>query len=224
MCIWPRAAAGQLSFVNYNMIVMKRIKNIIFDFGGVLVDWDPRYVYRSYFKTEEEMEYFLGNICTLEWNSRQDCGNLMADATRERVALFPEYKEPIEMFYANWGVMLHSDIPETADFLREVKAAGYGIYGLTNWSHETIHVAFERYPVFSEFDGIVVSGVEKLLKPDPRLYQILLDRYGLKADECVFLDDNQANVDAANALGITAIRFTTIEEVRPRLRELGILA
>ncbi len=203
---------------------MKQIKNIIFDFGGVLVDWNPRYVYRSYFATDEEMEYFLDNVCTLEWNSHQDCGNLMADATRERVAKFPEYKEAIEMFYSRWGEMLHADIPETADFLRGAKAAGYGIYGLTNWSHETIHVAFERYPVFSEFDGIVVSGVEKLLKPDPRLYQVLLDRYGLKADECLFLDDNQANVDAANALGITAIRFTTIDEVRPQLAALGILA
>ncbi len=200
------------------------IKNIIFDFGGVLVDWNPRYVYRSYFKTEEEMEYFLENICSNDWNSRQDCGHLMADATRERAAEFPEYKEAIEMFYANWETMLHSDIPETAVFLREAKAAGYGIYGLTNWSHETIHVAYERYPVFSEFDGIVVSGVEKLLKPDPRLYQILLERYGLKADECVFLDDNQANVDAANAMGIKAIRFTTIDEVRPQLAELGVLA
>ncbi len=203
---------------------MSKIKNIIFDFGGVLVDWNPRYVYRSYFKTEEEMEYFLGNICTNEWNANQDCGHLMADATRERVAQFPEYKEAIEMFYSNWGTMLHSDIPETADFLRSAKEAGYGIYGLTNWSHETIHVAYERYPVFSEFDGIVVSGQEKLLKPDPRLYKVLLERYGLKAEECIFLDDNQANVDAANALGITAIRFTTIDEIRPQLADLGILA
>ncbi len=203
---------------------MSKIKNIIFDFGGVLVDWNPRYVYRSYFKTKEEMEYFLGNICTNEWNANQDCGHLMADATRERVAQFPEYKEAIEMFYSNWGTMLHSDIPETADFLRSAKEAGYGIYGLTNWSHETIHVAYERYPVFSEFDGIVVSGQEKLLKPDPRLYKVLLERYGLKAEECIFLDDNQANVDAANALGITAIRFTTIDDIRPKLTELGILA
>ncbi len=199
------------------------IKNIIFDFGGVLVDWNPRYFYRSYFKTEEEMEFFLGNICTTEWNANQDCGHLMADATRERVALFPEYKEAIEMYYSRWGEMLHSDIPETADFLREAKAAGYGIYGLTNWSHETIQVAYDRYRVFDEFDGIVVSGCERLLKPDPKLYQILLERYNLKAEECIFLDDNQANVDAANALGIKAIRFTTIEEVRPQLAELGIV-
>ncbi len=201
---------------------MKQIKNIIFDFGGVLVDWNPRYVFRSYFKTEEEMEYFLGNICTNEWNANQDCGHLMADATRERVAEFPEYKEPIEMFYANWGTMLHSDIPATVEFLKQVKEAGYGIYGLTNWSHETIHVAYERYPFFSLFDGIVVSGFEKLLKPDPRIYRTLLERYGLKAEECIFLDDNQANVDAANALGIKAFRFTTIDEVRPMLAELGI--
>ncbi len=204
---------------------MKKIKNIIFDFGGVLVDWNPRYVYRSYFKTEEEMEYFLGNICTNEWNSNQDCGHLMADATRERVAEFPEHKEAIEMFYANWETMLHSDIPATVEFLKEVKAAGYGVYGLTNWSHETIHIAFERYPFFELFEGkIVVSGVEKLIKPDPRLYQVLLERYGLDPSECIFLDDNQANVDTARSLGIEAIRFTTIDEVRPQLAELGIFS
>ncbi len=203
---------------------MSQIKNIIFDFGGVLIDWNPRYVYRSYFKTEEEMEYFLGNICTNEWNSHQDEGHLMADATRERVELFPEYKEAIEMFYANWVTMLHSDIPASVEFLKQVKAAGYGVYGLTNWSHETIHVAYERYPFFSLFDGIVVSGFEKMLKPDPRLYQILLERYGLNPSECVFLDDNQINVDAANALGIKAFRFTTIDEVLPQLQKLGILA
>ncbi len=202
---------------------MNKIKNIIFDFGGVLIDWNPRYVYRSYFKTEEEMEYFLTHICSNEWNSHQDEGHLMADATRERVEMFPEYKEAIEMFYANWGVMLHSDIPASVEFLKSVKEAGYGVYGLTNWSHETIHVAYERYPFFSLFDGIVVSGFEKLLKPDPRLYRILLERYGLNASECIFLDDNQANVDAANALGIKALRFTNIDEVRPRLQALGIL-
>ncbi len=202
---------------------MKKIKNIIFDFGGVLVDWDPRYVYRSYFKTEEEMEYFLGNICTSEWNSHQDEGKTQAEGTAELVALHPEFKKEIEMFYAGWETMLHSDIPETADFLREAKAAGYGIYGLTNWSHETIHVAFERYPVFGLFDGIVVSGVEKIIKPDHRLYHILLDRYNLDPEECVFLDDNQANVDAANSLGIRAIRFTNIDEVRPKLKGMGVL-
>ncbi len=203
---------------------MNKIKNLIFDFGGVLVDWNPRYVFRSYFATEEEMEYFLEHICTTEWNTNQDAGYPMADATRERVALFPEWKEPIEMYYSRWEVMLHSDIPETAVFLREAKAAGYGIYGLTNWSSETIGVAYERYPVFAEFDGIVVSGEEKIVKPDPRIYQILLERYGLEPSECIFLDDNQANVDAALALGIHALRFTTIDEVRPQLAELGVLA
>ncbi len=201
---------------------MKQIKNIIFDFGGVLVDWNPRYLYRSYFKTEEEMEYFLANVCTLEWNSLQDEGRLMADATTEKIAEFPEYKEAIEMFYSRWEVMLKSDIPETVAFLEEVKAAGYGIYGLTNWSVETIQVPYSRYPFFGLFDGIVVSGEEKVIKPAPRIYQILLERYGLNPSECVFLDDNQANVDAANALGIHAVRFTTIDEVRPLLRELGI--
>ncbi len=203
---------------------MKQIKNIIFDFGGVLVDWNPRYMYRTYFKSEEEMEYFLSNICTLEWNANQDCGHLMADATRERVAMFPEYKEAIELYYSRWGEMLHSDIPASVEFLKAVKEAGYGIYGLTNWSHETIGVAYERYPFFGLFDGIVVSGEECFIKPDPRLYNILLERYGLNASECVFLDDNQANVDTAKSLGIEAIRFTTIDEIRPKLRELGIFA
>ncbi len=203
---------------------MKPIKNVIFDFGGVIMDWNPRHLYRSYFKTEEEMEYFFANVCTSEWNLQQDAGYPMADATRERVAMFPEYREAIEMFYSCWDRMLQGVIPGSAELVQEVKDAGYGVYGLTNWSNETFPIAYERYPVFSLFEGIVVSGAERINKPDARLYRILLDRYGLDPEECVFLDDNQANVDAAIALGIRALRFISVDDVRPKLKALGVLA
>ncbi len=202
---------------------MKQIKNIIFDFGGVLVEWNPRYFYRTYFKTEEEMEYFLGNVCTTEWNTMQDAGRPLEEGVRLMIEQHPEYQDAIEHYYAEWETMLHSDIPETAELLREVKAAGYGVYGLTNWSAETIGSAFRRYDFFKLFEGIVISGVEKLIKPDHRIYRLLLERYGLTAEECVFIDDNPANIAAAEELGIRGILFTDAASARAQLQELGVL-
>ncbi len=179
------------------------VKNIVFDFGGVLLDWNPRYLYRDYFKDDTRMEYFLGNICTLDWNAEQDKGR--------------PFKEGVALLQAEFP---HSDIPEGVELLKELKAKGYGIYGLTNWSSETIGFAFGRYDFFSLFEGIVVSGDEKLLKPDPRIYEVLLSRYGLKADECVFLDDNAANVDGARTVGMKSVRFDDISRVREELSSL----
>ena len=184
-----------------------RIKNVVFDFGGVLLDWNPRYLYRNYFKTEKEMEYFLSCICTDEWNAEQDRGRPFDEGVRLLVERYPDYAEAIRMYRDEWPAMLRSDIPETVDLLYRLKAAGYGIYGLTNWSAETIPVAFDRYSFLHDFDGIVVSGREGLLKPDPRIYALLLERYGLKAEESVFLDDNLRNVEAAREAGWHAFQF-----------------
>lgn len=199
---------------------MTTIKNIIFDFGGVLVDWDPRYFYRDYFKNDEEMEYFLGNICTLEWNSQFDKGVPFDKGIAELVQEHPEYKEAIEAYKTGWSAMLTEAFPESVALLRELKAEGYKVYGLTNWSAETIGVAFKRFDFFKEFDGIVVSGEEKLLKPDERLYQVLLNRFELKAEECVFMDDNLKNVEVATRLGIQGIHFDNLSHVREQLSEL----
>lgn len=196
------------------------IKNIIFDFGGVLLDWNPRYLYREYFHDDEKMEWFLANVCNGEWNIQQDAGRPFSVAVKLLQEKFPEWKEPIQMFDEYWYKMLKCELPESIDLLRELKGRGYGVYGLTNWSAEKIGYAFSHYDFFGQFDGIVVSGREKVAKPDPKIYEILLDRYRLNPAECVFIDDNQDNVDAALRLGINAIRFDDIASVRARLEQL----
>ncbi len=196
------------------------IKNIIFDFGGVLLDWNPRYLYKSYFNNDEEMENFLADICNGEWNIKQDAGRPFAEAVKELQAKFPEYAEAIQMYDDDWEKMLKCELPESIDLLKELKSLGYGIYGLTNWSAEKIGYAFANYSFFSLFDGIVVSGVEKVVKPDRKIYEILLERYSLKPGECVFIDDNQDNVNMAKALGINAIRFDNIGNVKEHLETL----
>ena len=196
------------------------IKNIIFDFGGVLLDWNPRYLYKSYFNNDEEMEHFLADICNGEWNVKQDAGRPFAEAVKELQAKFPEYVEAIQMYDDDWEKMLKCELPESIDLLKELKSMGYGIYGLTNWSAEKIGYAFANYSFFSLFDGIVVSGVEKVVKPDRKIYEILLERYSLKPGECVFIDDNQDNVDMAKVLGINAIRFDNIGNVKEHLETL----
>lgn len=183
------------------------IKNIVFDFGGVLLDWNPRYLYRDYFKDDGKMEYFLSEVCTGEWNAEQDRGRPFSEGVRILQEKYPEYSEAIAMFHTGWARMLHSDIPGGVALLKEMKSAGYAIYGLTNWSSETIGFAFSGYSFFSLFDGIVVSGEEKLIKPDIRIFKVLLDRYSLIPEECVFIDDSPANIAAASSLGFHTVLF-----------------
>lgn len=195
------------------------IKNIIFDFGGVLLDWNPRYLYRPYFRDDAKMESFLSDICTYEWNTELDAGRPFAEAVAELQKKYPQYAEAIGLYDTSWPEMLKCEFPESIVLLKDLKNRGYGIYGLTNWSAEKIKVAYGRYDFFGMFDGIVVSGEEKVVKPDPRIYRILLERYALRPDECVFIDDNVANVDAASALGIHAVRFGDVEQVRRDLEK-----
>lgn len=201
--------------MNHNTINMK-IKNIIFDFGGVLVDWNPRHLYKDRFKDTDEMESFLKNICTEEWNIEQDRGRSLSEGTIELQNKFPEHSASIQLFYDQWEVMLKSEIPETVALLYKLKK-NYPLYGLTNWSAETIDIAYKRFPFFKEFDGIVVSGVEKLIKPDKRIYQLLLDRYDIKAEESIFIDDNIHNVEAAREIGFYAIHFKNAAQLEADL-------
>ncbi len=199
---------------------MSTIKNIVFDFGGVLLDWNPRYLYKAYFNDDKEMEHFLSDICNSEWNVQQDAGRPFAEAVKLLQAEYPQYSEAIRMYDEHWDKMLKCEFPESIALLKRLKSMRYGIYGLTNWSAEKIGIAFSRYDFFGLFDGIVVSGEEKVAKPDPRIFRILLDRYGLAAGECVFIDDNEDNVLAAEALGFNAVRFDSVDNVKLRLAEL----
>ena len=197
---------------------MTKIKNIVFDFGGVLVDWNPRYLYDKYFGDAEQSQWFLDNICLYSWNIQMDGGKPFAEGVAEMVEKFPEYKEAIEIYHSRWVEMIGGEVEGTADLIRRLKAAGYGVYGLTNWSNETYPFIRDTYPIFSEFDGIVVSGDEKLLKPDPAIYDCLLGRYGLKAEESIFIDDNVANVAGAMVVGMYAIQFQDAKQVEDQLR------
>jgi 2-haloacid dehalogenase len=147
-----------------------------------------------------------------------DGGKPFAEGVAEMVEKFPEYKEAIEIYHSRWVEMIGGEVEGTADLIRRLKAAGYGVYGLTNWSNETYPFIRDTYPIFSEFDGIVVSGDEKLLKPDPAIYDCLLGRYGLKAEESIFIDDNVANVAGAMVVGMYAIQFQDAKQVEDQLR------
>jgi 2-haloacid dehalogenase len=192
------------------------IKNIVFDFGGVLVDWNPRHLYKSHFQNTTEMEYFLKNICTEEWNIEQDRGRSLSEGTLELQKKFPEHSDSIALFYDKWEVMLKDEIPGTVAILHQLKKK-YKLYGLTNWSSETIPIAYIRFTFFKEFEGIVVSGTEKLIKPDKKIYQLLLNRYSIKAEESIFIDDNINNVKAAWELGFYAIHFENPKQLEAEL-------
>lgn len=192
---------------------MTQIKNIVFDFGGVLVDWNPRYLYDKYFGDAKQSQWFLDNICLYSWNLQMDGGKPFAEGVKELQAEHPEWAEAIAIYHTRWVEMMGGEVAGTADVLRSAKAAGYKIYGLTNWSAETFPMIRDTYPVFQEFDGIVVSGEEHLLKPDAAIYRCLLERYALRAEESLFIDDNQDNVAAARAIGMEAVRFESAEQL-----------
>lgn len=199
-------------------------QSIIFDLGAVLVDWNPRYLYNKVFATPEETEHFLENICTSDWNEEQDAGRSLAEGTEQLVKQHPAFEAQIRAFYGRWKEMLGGDIPETVALLQQLKASGkYKLYALTNWSNETFPIALMEYDWLQWFDGIVVSGKEKLRKPYPDFYQLLLDRYEIDKDSTIFIDDNIRNVKAAEQMGIETIHFQTSTQLEKELQQRGIL-
>ncbi len=199
------------------------IKNIIFDFGGVLVDWNPRYYFQDHFQDDEKMEHFLKNIATDEWNIEQDRGRSLEKGTHFQIEKHPEWEKEIRAYYDNWTTMLKSEIPKNVSVLRKLEHSKYKFFGLTNWSAETFPYALENYDFFKIFkDQIVVSGVEKLIKPDPKIWEILLDRYQIKAEESVFIDDNFKNIEAAKSLGFICVHVKKDTDLEKELRDLGL--
>ena len=199
------------------------IKNIIFDFGGVVMDWNPRYFFKDYFNDDEKMEYFLKNITTDEWNIEQDRGRTLDEGTAIQVANFPEWEKEIRAYYDNWTTMLKSEIADNVAVLRKLEHSEYELFGLTNWSAETFPYALENYDFFSIFKGkIVVSGTEKLIKPNPEIWHVLLNRYQIKAEESVFIDDNFKNIEVAKSLGFICIHIKEDTDLEKELRDLGI--
>ena len=194
------------------------MKNIIFDFGNVLVRWQPESVYTEYFGDEARSWWFLRHVADNEWRGRIDAGESTASCIDDLSARYPEYAEAIALYDTRYAEMLTGEMPGMRDVLAELKAdPDYSIYGLTNWSMETFPAARERFAVLQMIDRYVVSGAEGLIKPDRRLFQVLLDRYGLKASECTFVDDNAANVEAARLMGMEGIVFKGADDLREQL-------
>jgi len=200
-----------------------KIKNIVFDFGGVLVDWNPRYLFKEIFNNDEKMEYFLRNICTESWNIQQDAGRSIAEGTKLLQKQFPEEREMIQKFYDGWEVMLKDEIHENTRLLDKFDREKYRLFGLTNWSGETFPLALDRFDFFKEFEGIVVSGDEKMIKPYDEIYLLLLARYKIKAEDSIFIDDNLNNIKAAINLGFHTIHYTEKINLEDQFIQLGIL-
>jgi 2-haloacid dehalogenase len=197
------------------------IRNIIFDFGGVLVDWNPEYLFKDVFRDRSELDHFLKNICTPDWNEKQDAGRPLSEAILTLQEQHPKYRNEIRLFYDEWTTMLGGPIGQNVALLKPLKT-NYRLFGLTNWSAETFPIAYDLYPFFGEFEGIVISGIEKLAKPDERIYLVLLERYGLAAAECLFIDDNARNIRAATALGFHTLHLKNDVKLGDELRLLGI--
>lgn len=204
---------------------MKNLKAIIFDLGGVLIDWNPRYVFdEKYFESEEKREFFFSNICTSDWNEEQDAGRSIVEATQLLVGQYPEWETAIRDYYGRWTDMLKAPIPETVEIFRQLKQSDrYNLYALTNWQVGLFDIALVRYNFLHWFDGRVVSGEERTRKPFPEFYQRLLNRYDLKPSETIFIDDNARNVKAAEDLGIRSIHFQSPSQLKEKLTEMGIL-
>jgi 2-haloacid dehalogenase len=201
------------------------INTIIFDLGGVLIDWNPRYVFDdNYFDTAEKRDYFFNNICTNDWNEEQDAGRSIVEATQVLVQQFPDWEQPIRDYYGRWTDMLKASIPETVELFRELKKSErYKIYALTNWQAGLFDIALVRYNFLHWFDGRVVSGEEKTRKPFPEFYQRLLDRYNVKPAEALFIDDNIRNVKAEETLGITSIHFQSPSQLKEEIKRHNLL-
>ncbi|MEZ2339317.1 HAD family hydrolase [Mucilaginibacter sp. RCC_168] len=200
------------------------IDTIIFDLGAVLIDWNPHYMYRTLFTDEQEMKDFLATVCTPDWNEEQDAGRPLREGTDILVAQYPQHEAYIRAFYDRWEEMLGEPFHDTVELFRRLKISGkYKIYALTNWSAETFPVALARYDFLSWFDGIVVSGVEKMRKPAPEFYQILLDRYHVDPQNALFIDDNYRNIVAAEKAGIKSIHFTSAGQLEKELEGLKLL-
>ena len=201
-----------------------KITTIIFDLGGVLIDWNPTYVFDKLIEDEEKRRYFFEKICTSEWNEEQDAGRTIKEATQLLVDQYPEWQESIEAYYGRWEEMLGGPIQETVDIFRQLKETGkYKFYALTNWSAELFPVALRKYDFLHWFDGRLVSGEERMRKPFPEFYQLLLDRFNIKKEEAIFIDDNLRNAEAAEKFGLETKRFINAHQLKDELARRGLL-
>jgi 2-haloacid dehalogenase len=198
-------------------------RTVVFDLGNVLVRWNPRLLYEQLIPDAAELEQFFDTVITHDWIRDQDSGRTFADGIALLTGQFPHYEAEIRAFWERWEEMVPGPIHDTVEILAELRERQTPLYALTNWSHETFPIARPRFPFFEWFEGIVVSGEVRLVKPDARIYRHLLDTHGLQAEDCLFIDDSPANVAGANAVGITGLHFQSPERLREDLVALKLL-
>ena len=197
--------------------------NVVFDIGMVLIEWDPRHLYRKVFKSEADMEWFLTHVCHPEWNLAQDHGRTFAEGRREATTRHPKHAAEIAMFDERWMDMVPGEISGTVDILETLHKRGTPLYAITNFSSEKFGATRQRFPFLNLFRDIVVSGDEKLIKPDPTIYQLLAKRNKIDLADSIFIDDSLKNVKGAEAVGMKAHHFTTPESLRTDLAKYGLL-
>lgn len=201
----------------------QQITTIIFDFGGVLLDWNPHNLYRRFIDKKEEIDRFLSEINFHEWNMQQDKGRPFAKAVDDLSHEFPQYSQLIHAYHENWEDSIVGPISGTVDILYRLKDAGYFLYGLSNWSAETFPIAFNKYDFFKRFDGIIISGEVNLVKPDPAIFKLLLDKIGRPANECLLIDDSFVNIAEGQKQGFAAIQFSSPGQLILELGKLNLL-
>jgi HAD superfamily hydrolase (TIGR01549 family) len=201
---------------------MPLIDTVIFDVGNVLLDWDPRHLYRKLFGDHERMEWFLANICNPAWNIEQDRGRSFADGVAELLARHPQWEREIRAFDERWEETVGGEIAGSIELLGRLKGKA-ALYSITNFSREKFALSLQRYAFLREFEGVVVSAHEGLLKPDPAIYRLFLERYGREASRCLFIDDSQRNVDGAKAVGMHAVHFRGAAQLTTDLARFGLL-
>lgn len=204
---------------------MKTFDTVIFDLGGVLIDWSPDYVYKTIFDDEKKMHTFYKEVCTPDWNEMQDGGRSLEEATEELVARFPHEEQNIRAYYGRWEEMMRGPIEETVNILREIRdSRKFKLYALTNWSAETFPVALKRFDFLQWFDGRLVSGEERIRKPFIEIYQLLIDRFNINPHTAVYIDDNVRNLSVPEQLGIHPIHFKSPGQLRQDLNRLGLVS
>lgn len=197
---------------------------VIFDLGGVLIDWNPEYLYRKIFSDEAQMQHFLQEVCHSDWNREQDRGRLFTEAVQECIAVHPSYEQEIRAYHERWDEMLGGAIDENVAVLEDLnQKPDIHLYSITNWSAETFPVAQQRYPFLQYFQDTVVSGEHKIVKPDAKIYRMLLDRNDIVPENSIFIDDVEENIEGARAAGIHGIHLRPDTNLRQELEALGVL-
>lgn len=198
-------------------------KAIVFDFGNVLLTWDPRNIYRHYFPNNPEgMEHFLQEVDFAAWNLQMDKGRPFTEGVAILSQQFPQYSHLFQAFHDRWIESVGEPVAGTISIAKRLKKAGYPLYGLSNWSAETFPIARAKHDFFDLLDDMVISGEVRHIKPDPEIYQILLDKIGKPASECVFIDDSLPNIQQAQKMGFVGIHFQSPEQLEASLRDLKI--